>query len=523
MQLKRKNRGKLYHRSVTSMVMLLGAHCAALHATEVAGEPGLRPVPTTWRATYETWKLADNERMGMLGANLFFDVHENVKLGIGSYGALVGERGGFITLGLAGELQTYIAPSWRLHSGVFLGGGGGRDASSQVGGGFMFRGDLGITYETGRYGNIGLGVSYVTFPTGDIRSTQPYILYEFPFETLLASGWDTGASNPMAGRLGTASPRRQEFSVVALSYQIPNSVSKADGSPQGSSMQLLGAEWTTYLDSNWFLRVESAGAMGGQNSGYMQILGGGGYRFPLTSSTDLKLWATTGPGGGGNVDTGGGFLVAGGVSLAQYLTKSTALEFSVGAIDAPQASFRALLLGLKLTHKFGIPDSSEGSAKGALAGYEPQHLRFRAVNQTYLKGSNNWRSRDTDMSVNNMGVQADYFVSPNWYLTGQGLAAYSGNAGAYMAGLVGAGGRLELSESWFLEAEALIGAAGGGSLNVGSGLVAQYNIGLGYQLTPALSVMLTGGQIASPNGDFRANVVGASLGYRFTGFTKAVD
>ena len=69
-----------------------------------------------------------------------------------------------------------------------------------------------------------------------------------------------------------------------------------------------------------------------------------------------------------------------------------------------------------------------------------------------------------------------------------------------------------------MEAEALLGAAGGGSLNVGSGLVAQHNVGLGYQLTPALSVILTGGQIASPNGDFRANVVGASLGYRFTGF-----
>ena len=460
--------------------------------------------------------------MGMLGANLLFDVHPNVKLGIGSYGSMVGERGGFITLGFAGELQTYLAPAWRVHSGVYLGAGGGRDASLQVGGGFMFRGDMGITYETGRYGNIGLGVSYVTFPTGEIRSTQPYILYEYPFDTLLASGWDTGTpnvANPIAGKLGSTPSRRQEFSLVALDYQIPSSVSQADGSPQGSSMQLLGAEWTTYVGNNWFMRVEAAGAMGGHNSGYMQILAGGGYRFALTQTTSMKLWASAGPGGGGNVDTGGGFLVAGGLSLVQALTKSTAVEFSVGAIDAPQASFRALLLGLKLTHQFGVPDvSSDAIRIDALNGYEPKHLRLRAVNQTYLKSSSNWRSRDVDMSVNNLGVQADYFFSPNWFLTGQGLAAYSGNAGAYMAGLVGAGGRLNLSESWFLEAEALIGAAGGGSLNVGSGLVAQYNVGLGYQLTPALSVMLTGGQIAAPNGDFRANVIGASLGYRFTGF-----
>ena len=95
--------------------------------------------------------------MGVVGANLLFDVNPNVKLGIGSYGAVVGNWGGFITLGLAGELQTRIAPNWRLHSGVFLGAGGGQSASAQVGGGFMFRGDAGITYETGRYGNIGVG------------------------------------------------------------------------------------------------------------------------------------------------------------------------------------------------------------------------------------------------------------------------------------------------------------------------------------------------------------------------------
>ena len=494
-------------------------------STHAAGTPednSPGPVTTTWRATYETWKLGDSDRMGVVGANLLFDVNPNVKLGIGSYGAVMGNWGGFITLGLAGELQTRIAPNWRLHSGVFLGAGGGQSASAQVGGGFMFRGDAGITYETGRYGNIGIGVSYVTFPTGNIRSTQPYLLYEYPFDSFLGSGWTESPVSNGASGSRTVPSQRREFSLVALDYQIPGSVRKVDGSAQSSSMQLLGAQWTSYLDPNWFLTVEAAGAMGGNNNGYMQILAGGGYRFPITQSTAVKLWAVTGPGGGGGVDTGGGFLVAGGLSLSQELSRSNVLEFSVGAIDAPQASFRALLLGLKFTHQFGLLDySGDRTQSTALDGYSAQHLRFRAVNQTYLKGASDWRSRDTEMSVNNLGVQADYFLSPNWYLTGQGLAAYSGNAGAYMTGLVGAGGHLNISDNWFVEAEALIGAAGGGSLNTGSGLVAQYNLGLGYQLTPALSVQLTAGQMAAPNGSFRANVIGASLGYQFTGFTQS--
>lgn len=478
-------------------------------------------IPTTVRATYESWRLSDNERMGIAGATLFVDVHPAFKLGVGTYGAIVGQRGGFITLGLAGEAQTYLAPGWRIHSGLFLGAGGGRDASQQVGGGFMFRADAGITYETGRYGNFGVGVSYVTFPTGDIRSTQPYLLYEYPFDTLLVSGWDTlpVAAQRTSGAFAPAN--RQEFSLVSLDYQIPTAVTRSDGSPQSSSMQLLGAQWTKYLDTNWFVTFESEGALGGSNSGYMQILAGGGYRVPLGASTSLKLWASAGAGGGGGVDTGGGFLVAGGVSLAQMLSKRDSLELSVGAIDAPQASFRALLFGLKFSHQFDAPEvSAEPVSIATLGRYDQQHLRMRAVNQTYLKASQDWRSRDTDMAVNNLGVQVDYFISRNAYLTGQGLAAYSGNAGAYMAGLVGAGAHLDLGERWFLEAEALIGAAGGGSFNVGSGLVGQYNIGIGYQVTPALSISLTGGQIASSSGGFRANVVGASVGYRFTGFTE---
>ena len=82
-------------------------------STHAAGTPednAPGPVTTTWRATYETWKLGDSDRMGVVGANLLFDVNPNVKLGIGSYGAVVGNWGGFITLGLAGELQTPVLP-----------------------------------------------------------------------------------------------------------------------------------------------------------------------------------------------------------------------------------------------------------------------------------------------------------------------------------------------------------------------------------------------------------------------------
>ena len=90
----------------------------------------LEPVPATFRTTFESWKISDDERMGMLGLNMLFDVHPNIKLGVGSYGARTGDRGGFITLGLASEFHFPIDDSWVLRSGLFVGAGGGAGAGA---------------------------------------------------------------------------------------------------------------------------------------------------------------------------------------------------------------------------------------------------------------------------------------------------------------------------------------------------------------------------------------------------------
>jgi predicted porin len=65
----------------------------------------------------------------------------------------------------------------------------------------------------------------------------------------------------------------------------------------------------------------------------------------------------------------------------------------------------------------------------------------------------------------------------------------------------------------------LVGAAGGGGLNTGGGLVYQANLGLGYQLNKNLEVMGTIGQMKAAKGDFQANVYGVSLAYKFNALT----
>lgn len=496
------------------------------HAQDTIESPAeLNPIPTAWRLTSETLKLPGGEKMGMVGGDLLFDVSDQFRLGVGTYGAVRGERGGFITLGVAGEVRQRLSPAWLSHAGLFVGAGGGRGGSSPLtGGGLMLRADAGLTYETTGYGNFGFGVSHVQFPSGVIVSTQPFLQYEYPFYSLLSPGWLASPPDTGSAQMDAVQPGAHEFSVVARSYIIPSSVVRANGQPQQSSMQLLGVEWLSYLDEHWFIKLESEGAMGGQNTGYMQILTGGGYRLPLSSSTALKLYAGGGPAGGGGVDTGGGLLLDAGVSLQQNLTERTALEFSVGEVRAPSSSFQARSLALNLNYQFGLPEVSSNTVSWSeLGGFDTENLRVRVADQTYFKAAPQWRNQFVDQSVSNLGVQLDYFLSPHWFVTGQGLAAYAGKAGAYMTGEVGMGTQWPVSEHWFVEGETLLGAAGGGGLAVGGGLVSQVNASLGYRLSKSLSVMGTAGRISALQGPFKANIAGVSLAYQFTGFAEKAN
>ena len=481
----------------------------------------IQPTPSAVRLTFESLNLPGGESMGMLGGDVLVSVHENLRVGVGAYGAVEGQRGGFITLGVEGELQQRISDAWVSHAGLFVGAGGGHGSNALAGGGLMLRGDLGVTYESKGYGNISLGVSHVRFPSGDINTTQPYVQYEYPFNSLLGSGWLGAPPKGNSLRIDPVQASRNEFNLVGRHYQFRSSAKRDDGSPQNSTMQLVGVEWLSYLDDYWFLKVESEGAMGGDNNGYMQILLGGGLRLPITRTTSIKLHAAAGPAGGGGADVGGGLLLDAGLGLQQKISQNLALELSAGAVMAPSHTFEALNLAVKLNYQFGMPDVGTTPVSWyGLQEFDTTPLRVRLTNQTYFKADDHWRNGDVNQEVSNLGVQMDYFLTPNWYLTGQGLAAYAGDAGAYMVGEVGLGAVWNVTPNWFIEGESLFGAAGGGGIAVGSGLVAQGNASVGYRLNKALSIIATAGRIEALQGDFKANVAGASLAYQFSAFTS---
>lgn len=482
----------------------------------------IEPIVARARLTLENVNLPEKEKMGFAGGTLLFDVNKYISVGSAAYGAVTGVRGGFITIGMAANAQLPLVEHLLFDGGFFLGAGGGRGIYTLAGGGLMLRGHGGLYLTSEKWGNIGAGASYIDFPSGTIHSFQPYISYEYPFEIYIAPNWISQYLD------GNVKPASQELAIIYKNY-FKSKTTHEFYYPGGrvfkasqKDLGLLGMQWYRYLDNKFFITLESEGAFSGDSTGYMQILIGGGVRQKLFKRSFVKILGQIGTAGGGAVATGGGLLLDGGASLQQYLTNSIYVAVNGDYVYAPNGGLSVFSLGGQVGYGFTTPDNDSYLEKITNSDpYAPRSFRVRATNQTYLQASDNWRGYFVDKNVNNLGVQIDYFLNSNIYLTGQGIAAYEGGAGSYMAGLIGPGVYLPIFNSpLFIDVEGLVAAAGGGGLNFDGGFALQGNAGLGINLTHGLSLMGYYGYLGAVQGAFRANVIGATLGYNFTMFSK---
>lgn len=503
--------------AATLIAALLPLHAVA------AAEPAITPAPAAaaqpaQRADWllggqlEQWRLPTDESVGVARLALRRRIGSFLAVGVDSYAAVRGSRGGFITLGVGGEALIPLRGRTSLAAGLSLTAGGGRGGYQLSGGGLMAREQLGLRFTLPGAGALEIGASRVDFPNGgQIHSTQLYLGYSRSFSSRYAVDAADDGSGRWSGPALAASDRS--------SQQLSVFVQRLSGAGAQHGFGLVGAEWRSDLGSGAYGRLEAAGAASGGSSGYMQILGGLGYRHALLPRLAATVAASAGAGGGGGVDTGGGLLLEASIGVELRLTARDLVELSGTALKAPSASFSAHGLALRAEHRFGAePDAAKaGGGEGAL---EPHHVRVRFADQQYYARTRDWTSRP-NREFGNLGVQVDYFVNPAVYLSGQGLAAYAGRNGAYMIGLVGAGYHQRLGRRCYAELELLAGAAGGGGVEVGSGLVGQANAGLGCRGAAGFGVLASAGRLQARRGAFAANVLGLSVTYQTTLLTFA--
>ena len=211
-----------------------------------------------------------------------------------------------------------------------------------------------------------------------------------------------------------------------------------------------------------------------------------------------------GMGGGGGVAVGGGLLTKAALYAALQLTPEFAVVIERGIAEAPHGRFKADLTAVSL--RWTLDSAGPGAAPVPATRTE-----FGAGIESYRAARRDGTSRALQADV----LKINRFVSPAVYLTGQVHSAIAGGAGGYSAGYFGIGWQHVLGPRWHVGGEMLAGAAGGGGVDTGGGLLLQPMAYLGYRINPSLALRLGAGRVQSRHGGLAANVVDLTLAYSY--------
>jgi hypothetical protein len=474
------------------------------------GEDLLRWHNGAYRLGFETLELPQGEHMGLLGGSYLMDVGTYNYLGFGIYGALTGERGGFFTGGVEGGFRLPLTGTISTEAGLFVGGGGG--GAAPQGGGLMLRPYLGLSWQRPS-STIGLQFSEVRFPNGDINSRQLGLNLSWPVQTLLAPGWLEGNGSAWHAGIGGKNSR---YDLVAQRYHPDAGTRNTAGAVAEEGVTLLGFEAETSLGERRFATLAVAGAGGGQNDGYAEVLAGLGWRYALSPRLAGKVQLRAGAGGGGLIDTGGGLIakLEGGVEWTP--SQHATLGLGLGRFEAPDGEFAANMASISFGYRFAEPDSYSTQA----VSFSPRHWQITMNRDSYqLQGAEGRKvGSGGSGSVELITAQIDSMLDQHWLISGSAGAAYDGDAGGYAVGLVGAGWQTSLPsiERAWLRADAQLGVAGGGGLDVGGGSLLQSKLSLGWQLNRAVAVQIGWGRVIAPLGELDAELISLGISVRTT-------
>jgi len=473
---------------------------------------------------YETLTLPADERMGLAGMSFLLQHTVNQSLqtygGLTAYGAMSGRRGGFFTGGFSGGLRLPIVARLSADAGLFVGGGGG--GAAPQGGGLMLRPHAGIDVELNEW-RWGLQWSRVRFPNGNIDSDQWSLSLTRPLQFHMQAGWPDETQQPATA---TSPSRHYASATRRLSmnewnyYPLDNS--RDTGDNPAKTMRLLGVaiEFQRQQRPHHYLSLQTAGAWDGNADGYAEVLWAYGGRYALSQRLVWRAELALGAGGGGAVATGGGLLGRVTTALDYAINDTLQTTLLLGRVTAPQGDFSADVFGLQLAYRYGVPMFSNNinTHDRNRPGIGIQRWRLRGAYQAYDGSRRKDQGNADERGVDLLGSKIDLMLSRDLYITGQALSACDGGAGGYAVGQFGAGWRHALGRTLYANTELLLGAAGGGGIDVGGGLLMQAMVGIEKTLDASkrFSLILSAGRLASTEGALQTNVVDAAIAWRLS-------
>ena len=513
-----------------ALAILFSIVCLFFFTLTVPAVAELIPVESRIRVSYDSVEMqTPDARTGLLGFQYLANLHPNWYAGVGGYGSVKGDHGGFFTAGLTGGVQKKLFSELWLDAGLYVGAGGGGGTSQTEG--LILRPYVGLFYDF-KAVQLGLEYSRFNFHKSDTSSNSAALTIDIPFTNYFANGHDEVAASDFNkldyGTDQTPGFAQQEILLKLSTYNPTTSIYNSSGGSSDARLNLIGVQFRHFLNTNSYALAEAAGAYGGTAGGYAEFLVGGGYRFPLTPSKKFRLNLNLALGflAAGNVDIGGGALARGEAGLEYRFSPNLFMALNGGYIDNFSGSFAATIL----SGEFGISFETLGSGYGFNRPPDEEKdklswnlWRVRASHLTYTAPENSSTGND-DRALQLIGLKIDHFLNDRFYLSGQAASAYSGNTGGYVVGLVGVGIQSDYlrGEGFRLFGELLAGAAAGGGIDVGDGAVVQPMAGLEFNFNDTISLQTMFGMIKAINGNLESPVVDISLTWSFGTLSREI-
>lgn len=454
------------------------------------------------------------KNMGFAGVHYNLHLNKTFYTGAGFYGSVSGKRGGLFTLGVNLGAKLNVTQNFFIDSGMHFGAGGG--ASAPDGGGAMFLPHLNIGYKFNDF-SITSGWSYVNFfDDGLINSHQINVAVQIPISFAYTSFKNKQKNYTITNLKNTNWNKNSHlFSLMLHLNNISpfgNSQLTGGTSLNNKTINLAGFEVNSYFSKNWFLFFKADGAYNGIQGGYMDILLGSGYHFSFNKNrTNILTKFGIGAGGGGGVDSAGGFFIYPDISIEQKLFDNVFLAINKGLLLNPDSHFASNTLGFGLKYyinQSGITSEEKTFTTATIKGVEivlGQDVYFNA--KRYTQPTTN---------LYQLGAQANIYLTKNIFIAGKTSFANFGNAGAYAEGIVGAGIR---SNSFYNDkinvfVQGLAGAAGGGDISTGQGFIIKPSAGIYLNFNEKLSLRGEGGYVKARGGTLSSSFFNLGLSYQ---------
>ena len=470
--------------------------------------------PAAFELNWSPIKMPTGQKTALLGANYMVAINEDWGIGPAAYGAAKGEFGGLFTVGFNLQRRFRVGPNLHLAASVYAGAGGGVSSDKvRPGGGLMLRPELSLRGEFGNW-YAGVGVSHVTFPNGNgnIKDTGVAFTIGRMDRFLSFSPSDSGSPGRAGDRTGMG------FDEIALSAGVekPRSGSRTRGGvPLTGRKGKAGGDLRQYFGdgSSWW-GLEASGAASGGHDGYMEILANAGQDWGIGSQR-LRVGGqlSFGLGGGGDMDTGNGWLVRVGPTLRWITPWGPTLRLDAGYMKAPWGHYDSfqvrgsLALPLeKVSRILNTPPLESGTVRA-------QTLYLSTPYFKDFKFKDGSRDNVTGLGI---GMTRD-FGGP-WYGVAHAGSAALGKAGAFSYGMFGLGAQSPKWNGMRVGAEALVGAAGGGGVSVGGGAVTQGEVWTQWEGTgrDRLRVKVGVGQWKALGGEKQSTpMVSLNIGWAF--------